>query len=312
MPFLMHGRRRVVQNAVTNNTPPRTFVAPAGQHDPDALYDLLETLQDGGLEIHRTEADFVADGVQFRQGDFHILASQPYGALAKALLHKTPYPLIKKADGSLRRPYDVSEHHLPSYLGVEVWPVDSVFDVAARRLERIERAAGTVAISPAGWYILTKPTQSSLPVSLDKECETLLQAQGKPGQYRDSSDSAAREFSGVGTVLPVLAETSHLLAHGARQQEAIVFFASPGFCLGGGRGILSYAEQVVAGIKSPGLSGRRRYALTEVPIGKGGVILFGFRPQFRGQFRATYKFLFNAIFYAAAKPVLAWPGKANE
>ncbi len=36
-------------------------------------------------------------------------------------------------------------------------------------------------------------------------------------------------------------------------------------------------------------------ALVEVKIGKGKIILFGFRPQYRGQSLATFPLLFNAI-----------------
>ncbi|NJM54402.1 MAG: hypothetical protein HC846_14110 [Blastocatellia bacterium] len=36
-------------------------------------------------------------------------------------------------------------------------------------------------------------------------------------------------------------------------------------------------------------------ALVQVNIGKGKVILFGFRPQYRGQSLATFPLLFNSI-----------------
>lgn len=42
-------------------------------------------------------------------------------------------------------------------------------------------------------------------------------------------------------------------------------------------------------------------AVVRVKQGSGNVVLFGFRPQFRGQPRATYKLIFNAIYGAPAE-----------
>jgi len=36
-------------------------------------------------------------------------------------------------------------------------------------------------------------------------------------------------------------------------------------------------------------------ALVEFTVGKGKIVLFGFRPQYRGQSLATFPLLFNAI-----------------
>ena len=43
--------------------------------------------------------------------------------------------------------------------------------------------------------------------------------------------------------------------------------------------------------------------IAEEPVGKGRIVLFGFRPQYRAQSEVTYKFLFNALLYSSSKQV---------
>ncbi|MDH5804734.1 MAG: peptidase M14, partial [Gemmatimonadota bacterium] len=68
--------------------------------------------------------------------------------------------------------------------------------------------------------------------------------------------------------------------------------------------IATYAEDDL--LMSGWAMGEERYlagkpALVNVELGSGNVVLFGFRPQFRGQPRGTYKLLFNAIQRATVK-----------
>jgi hypothetical protein len=65
--------------------------------------------------------------------------------------------------------------------------------------------------------------------------------------------------------------------------------------------VARYAEKNL--LASGWVSGERtvlgKAALVEARLGKGRVVLFGFRPQFRAQTAGTFKFLFNAIFQSA-------------
>ena len=72
----------------------------------------------------------------------------------------------------------------------------------------------------------------------------------------------------------------------------------------GGHGVARYGDAEPAAV---GLAARRRAAqgkaaLVELPLGRGKVVLFGFRPQYRAQSWATYVALLNALYLSAARP----------
>ena len=64
-----------------NGVGPFAYVIPADQRDTYGLYELLDTLQFGAVEIHRATAPFSANGKQYAAGSFVVKTAQPYGRL---------------------------------------------------------------------------------------------------------------------------------------------------------------------------------------------------------------------------------------
>jgi len=112
----------------------------------------------------------------------------------------------------------------------------------------------------------------------------------------------AEDFYAPGSIFRIAIDQSHPIARGLGAESAAWFEDGPAFDV-----LDSTQVRVVARYPDdPGdvlLSGWVRHpervagraALVEVRVGSGRVILFGFRPQYRGQSLATYPLLFNSL-----------------
>ncbi len=108
-----------------------------------------------------------------------------------------------------------------------------------------------------------------------------------------------RDFYSPGSLLNISLDTKSPLAYGMPQQITLWSEQSPAWD--------APSEQVVARYPSSGvlasgwLLGEKyltgKAALLDVPKGKGRMILFGMRPQYRGQSYQNFKLFFNALVY---------------
>ncbi len=111
----------------------------------------------------------------------------------------------------------------------------------------------------------------------------------------------AREFYCPGSILRTQLDPANPLSFGMDQESIAWFESSPAFEVTDARTVKVIARY--PDNASPLLSGwilgdkliRGKAALVEATMGKGRVVLFGFRPQYRGQSLATLPLLFNAI-----------------
>ncbi|HYY96082.1 MAG TPA: M14 family zinc carboxypeptidase, partial [Pyrinomonadaceae bacterium] len=110
------------------------------------------------------------------------------------------------------------------------------------------------------------------------------------------------DFYCPGSILRVEVDISHPLARGLTRLTDAYFVNSAAFEVtdpARARVVARYAGRKEEVLRSGWLLGAQylagRAALVETTLGKGRVILFGFRPQHRGQTWGTFPFVFNAI-----------------
>ena len=120
------------------------------------------------------------------------------------------------------------------------------------------------------------------------------------------TEANKKEFYIPGSILQVSVDTSNPIAFGSTPTVPIFFEQSPTFAVSGtAHAVASYTSDhpLLSGWILGGKYLKGNTALAEEPVGKGRIILFGFRPQYRAQSEVTYKFLFNALLLASSTQV---------
>lgn len=126
----------------------------------------------------------------------------------------------------------------------------------------------------------------------------------QPGA-RDVLESLSNDrFYGPGSLLNTRVDISHPLCFGMSPQQAVWFESGPAFEAArpgnaAARSVLSYPQNGI--LASGWLLGEQflagRSAVMDVSIGRGHLVLFGIRPQYRAQSNATFKLVFNGLYY---------------
>ena len=121
---------------------------------------------------------------------------------------------------------------------------------------------------------------------------------------------ANKDFYGPGSILRVNVDPNHPVAYGMDRDTAIWFEQGPVFAAtfentdaGDAQIVATYpnGNPLMSGwLLGDGLL-QGRGALVDAPVGEGHVVMFGFRPQYRGQSYGTFKMLFNSLYYFGAE-----------
>ncbi len=168
-----------------------------------------------------------------------------------------------------------------------------------------EGVAALKTFVEAGGTLVALDSASMMPIEQFKlPVKNVLQGlSGDPGEgARDQLGPNSAAFYAPGSIVKTEVDVTSPIAYGSDPDSTAWFEQSPAFDVSGtAKTIVSYPAS-----GSPLLSGwllgaeklNGKSAVVEAPVGKGRVILFGFRPQYRAQTWATFKLLFNSLYYA--------------
>ena len=158
-------------------------------------------------------------------------------------------------------------------------------------------------------------------ITFDKASDLAIEQFGLPIKNL-TNNLPDDKFFIPGSLIRAKVDTNHPLASGMQEEVAASFSRSRAFEIvkpsykgeGGVEKIkkavtpdvdiiVKFAEKDL--LMSGWANGEEKYlknkgAMLNATYGKGNVVLFSFRPQFRGQSRGTYKLIFNSILQAAA------------
>ena len=206
-----------------------------------------------------------------------------------------PYKSLLDAEvksGSLSASYDVI-----------VLPSQRAKDIVEGNAAGTYPAELTGGISGAGTESLKQfVADGGTLICFDAACEFAIK-QFKLPLRNVLENMKSSEFYCPGSILSLEVDNSQPLARGVGRETNAYFINSSAFETTDPQVLViaRYAKQNV--LRSGWLLGeeqiRGRIALAQVRLGKGRVVLFGFRPQHRGQSWATFPFIWNAI---AAQP----------
>jgi hypothetical protein len=137
-------------------------------------------------------------------------------------------------------------------------------------------------------------------VAFNRGAEFLIQQLALPVK-NVVADLKRQEFFTGGSLLEVTTTVGHSVTAGMPERAAVFVDGSPAFETGAG-----FEGEVLARYQatgSPLLSGyllgerflQNRAAALDVRLGRGHVVLVGFRPQWRGQPFGTFRIMFNAV-----------------
>jgi len=134
---------------------PYYYVFPKEQADQSELVNLVNLLNEHGIQVYELDKDIQIDNISYYKGDIIVPLNQPFRSFIKEMLESQVFPARHYTPGGLLiEPYDITSWSLPLHRGVKVKEIN-------KNHEQFKNAYKPVAI-PFTWYNSTNENYSSI------------------------------------------------------------------------------------------------------------------------------------------------------
>jgi hypothetical protein len=98
---------------------PFYYIFPADQHDRSELVNLVNLLDEHGIDVYRLSETKIIDGREFKKNDIVVPFAQPFRPFIKEVLEAQEYPVRHYTPGGkIIKPYDITSWSLPLHRGL--------------------------------------------------------------------------------------------------------------------------------------------------------------------------------------------------
>jgi hypothetical protein len=104
---------------------PYYYIFPADQHDNSELVNLINLLDEHGVEVYRLTETTIISGREFKENDIVVPLSQPFRPFIKEVLETQEYPVRHYTPGGkIIKPYDITSWSLPLHRGITCFEIN--------------------------------------------------------------------------------------------------------------------------------------------------------------------------------------------
>ncbi|MFW6101813.1 MAG: M14 family metallopeptidase, partial [Bacteroidota bacterium] len=118
---------------------PYYYIMPEKQHDKSELVDLVNLLEDHGVDRYVLQQPVEIENRRYRAGDVVVPLAQPFRPFIKEVMERQDYPVRHYTpDGEMVKPYDITSWSLPLHRGVECYEIDEKSEALESSIEKLE------------------------------------------------------------------------------------------------------------------------------------------------------------------------------